>query len=62
MSGWVRRRVRRRWRRERWGRWNRHWRCLKRFALMAAVYGGSLVAFLVMVHALWVLVASFVRD
>jgi len=43
-SGWGRR-TRRRVRRE---RWNKRWRAMRRFCLMVAVYGGSLVVAVVL--------------
>lgn len=43
-------RTRRRVRRE---RWNRRARCVRRMLLVAAVYGGSLAVFLLLVAGLW---------
>lgn len=54
MSRWVRRRVRRRLRRE---RWNRQVRVMRRLCLMVAVYGGSLVVAVV----LWFYLLEWVR-
>lgn len=51
-SGWGQR-TRRRVRRE---RWNRQWRCVRRMGLLTAVYGGALAAFLLVGHALWVVI------
>ncbi len=52
-------RTRRRVRRE---RWNRRWRCLRRFALMVAVYGGSLAVTVVLWHYLLEFVGWLCRD
>lgn len=49
-SSWGER-TRRRVRRE---RWNRRARCVRRMLLVAAVYGSSLAAFLMIVHLLLV--------
>lgn len=40
-------------RRERWGR---RARCVRRMGMYVLVYGGSLAVFLLVVHALWVVI------
>ena len=51
-SSWGQR-TRRRVRRERWGR---RARCVRRMGMYVLVYGGSLAVFLLVVHALWVVI------
>ena len=48
-------RTRRRVRRE---RWNRQWRCVRRMGGYVLVFGGSLAAFLLLVHAAWVMISD----
>ena len=55
-SSWGER-TRRRVRRE---RWNRRARCVRRMLLVAAVYGASLAAFLLLVGGLWSLAQRLV--